>query len=70
MTKKEENLKKLSSKVIPMNFVKKCEGRWTHSDWEVFCSSLKEKGYTPIDFDQVGLLLEEKRTIYLEKNKK
>ncbi len=48
-----------------MNFVKRHQGNWNHQDWLGFLDFLKEKGYTPIDSDQVGLLLEEKKAMYL-----
>jgi len=67
MTKKEKNLARLRKCAIPMNFVKKNDGVWDHDRWEEFCKSLKKKGYTPIDEDQVGLVLEEKKTVYLAK---
>ncbi len=49
-----------------MDFVKLHEGEWNHQDWLVFCASLEEKGYTPIDLDQVGLLLEKAKSEYWE----
>lgn len=64
---KEKNLKRLRRTPIPMNFVKKVNGVWDHNQWEEFCAMLEEKGYTPIDFDQVGLLLEEKKVTFLSK---
>jgi len=63
----EKNLKKLRRTAIPMNFVKKVNGVWDHNQWEQFCGTLEDKGYTPIDLDQVGLLLEEKKAAYLAK---
>ena len=63
----EVNLKKLAKSCIPMNFVKKNNGEWDHSAWVDFCSSLEAKGYTPIDFDQVGLILEKKKADFLAK---
>jgi len=65
----EQNLKKLSRTCIPMNFVKKNMGSWDHDQWLGFCGSLEDKGYTPIDFDQVGVLLEKKKEQYLSKKK-
>ncbi|HBM14941.1 MAG TPA: hypothetical protein DD381_01105 [Lentisphaeria bacterium] len=65
MDKKAENLKKLSRTNIVMNFIKKNNGKWNHTGWVEFCEYLKEKGYTPIDFDQVGLMLETKKAAYL-----
>jgi len=62
--KKVENLQKLSRTNLIMNFVKKHKGCWNHQAWLEFCAMLEEKGYTPIDFDQVGVLLETKKTAY------
>ena len=69
MSDMEKNLKKLSRTPILMNFVKKNEGKWDHDGWMTLCESLEEKGYTPIDFDEVGALLEKKKEAYLKKNK-
>ena len=63
----EKNLEKLKKTGIPMNFVKKVNGVWDHDMWLEFCDTLDKKGYTPIDFDQVGILLEEKKTAFLAK---
>ncbi len=68
MSKKDDNLKKLAKTTIPMNFVKKHKGYWEHHDWVKFCDTLKGKGYNPIDFDQVGLLLEKKKSAFLAKS--
>lgn len=61
----EENLKKLSKTSILKTFVVKNDGEWNHQKWLEFCSYLEEKGYGPVDFDQVGLLLEKKKAEYL-----
>ena len=66
LTKAESNLKKLRKSPIPMFFVKKHKGSWNHQDWLDFLASLEEKQYFPIDTDQVGLLLEEKKIQYFE----
>lgn len=65
-TGKEANLKKLARTVILTNFVKKNNGTWNHKKWEELCASIAKK-YSPIDFDQVGLLLEQKKVAYLAK---
>jgi hypothetical protein len=65
----DDNLKKLSSKTIAMNFVKKNKGEWDHQKWLSFCADLEEKGYFPLNLDQVGLLLEKKKAEYFEKLK-
>lgn len=69
MTKADTNLAKLRRTCIPMNFVKKNQGQWDHDMWLGFCKSLEEKGYAPINFDQVGLLLESKKEQYFTKAK-
>jgi Fe-S cluster assembly iron-binding protein IscA len=60
-----ENLKKISRSRILSNFIKKNQGCYDHSNWLELCDEIKSKGYEPIDFDQVGLLLEEKKAQYL-----
>ncbi len=65
--KKVENLQKLSRTNLVMNFVKKNNGCWNHQAWLEFCAMLEEKGYAPIDFDQVGALLETKKAAYFAK---
>ena len=65
LSKEESNYKKLRRSPIAMNFVKRHQGRWNHQDWLGFLDYLKEKGYMPINTDQVGLLLEEKKAQFL-----
>jgi hypothetical protein len=68
MSIKEENFKKFAKTSIPMRFVKAHDGEWDHTAWEAFCEKItKAAKYTPIDFDQVGLLLEKKKAEYLKK---
>ena len=69
VSKAEANLKKLRKSPIATNFVKKHQGSWNHQDWLDFLDYLKARGYTPIDADSVGLLLEEKKAIYLASKK-
>lgn len=64
---KETNLKKLAKTSLLMNFVKKNDGKWNHAQWLELIASLEKKGYKPIDTDQVGLMLEEKKEFYLAK---
>ncbi len=63
----EVNLARLAKTTLPTDFVESHCGEWNHQDWLLFCASLEEKGYTPIDLDQVGLLLEKAKTEYWEK---
>ena len=58
---------KLARTSILTNFVKKTKGHWDHDGWLCLLSSLKEKGYDPIDPNQVGLLLEQKKALYLSR---
>lgn len=67
-TKKETNLKKLAKTSLLMNFVKKNKGKWNHEQWLELLANLNKKGYKPIDADAVGLLLEEKKEVFLAKN--
>ena len=68
-TQADRNISKFRRTAIAMNFVKRNDGCWDHQKWLDFCEMLKVKGYTPIDFDKVGALLEEKKTTYLQKKK-
>lgn len=60
----EVNLGRLAKTTIPKDFVASHNGEWNHQDWLIFCAALEEKGYTPIDLDQVGLLLEKEKAAY------
>jgi hypothetical protein len=66
-TKKEANLKKLAKTSLLMNFIKKNDGKWNHKQWLDLLANLETKGYKPLDPDQLGLLLENKKEIYLAK---
>jgi hypothetical protein len=68
MGQKEDNLKKLAKTGILANFVKRNKGQWDHEGWLGLLASIKEKGYYPIDEDQVGLLLEQKKAEYFAKS--
>ena len=62
----EENIKRFAKTALAMNFVKAHNGAWNHTDWLEFCAYLEENGYTPIDLDRVGLLLEQKKSEFFE----
>ena len=66
---KEENLKKLAKTTLLANFVKKNKGSWDHQKWIDLLENLKAKGYYPVDEDQVGLIVEKKKTEYWAKQK-
>ena len=55
---KEQNLRKLAKSGKLECFVRKNKGCWNHQEWLGLCAEIEEEGYKPIDFDQVGLILE------------
>ena len=57
----EENLKRLGESGILDDFIVRNGGNWDHQAWLGLCTEIEAKGYAPIDFDQVGLMLEGKR---------
>lgn len=61
----EDNLKRLAKSNVISNFVKENNGCWDHEKWLGLCDTIQKKGYSPIDFDKVGLMLEEKKASYL-----
>ena len=61
---KEENLRKLAKSGRLDGFVRKNKGCWNHQAWLVLCSEIVEEGYEPIDFDHVGLILEDLKSKY------
>lgn len=61
---KEENLKRLAESDVLSDFVKSNNCEWDHSKWQDLCH-LIEKDYAPIDIEQIGLLLEEERSLHL-----
>ncbi len=65
----EMNLARLAKTSLPKEFVRQHSGEWNHRDWLEFCAFLEEHGYTPIDLDQVGLLLEREKAIYFNYSK-
>jgi len=60
----DENLARLAASTIPMTFVRKNEGSWDHEMWLAFLEQIQKKGYSPIDADRVGLILEEAKARY------
>ena len=63
----EENIKRFAKTALGMNFVKAHNGAWNHEDWLAFISDVKAKGYYPIDWDRVGLILEDKKKAFFAK---
>ena len=63
----EENIKRFAKTALAMNFVKAHNGAWNHEDWLSFINDVKAKGYYPIDWDRVGLILEDKKKAFFAK---
>ncbi|MFZ2654961.1 MAG: hypothetical protein WAX69_08580 [Victivallales bacterium] len=61
---KEENLGILSRTDILKDFARENNGSWDHQKWLDLCDRISKSGYTPVDFDQVGLLLEQEKAVY------
>ena len=57
----EENLKRLGKTRILDSFIASTGGNWDHQGWLDLCMEIEAKGYVPVDFDQVGLMLEAKK---------
>jgi ADP-heptose:LPS heptosyltransferase len=68
-TTEAANLKRFARTTTLINFIKRNNGTWTHEQWLELVENIKAKGYAPIDFDQVGLILEERKQKYLSKKK-
>lgn len=62
----EKNLKTLAESNILADFVKEHKGEWDHQAWLWMYQILEDANLIPIDFDKVGLLLEEKRADFLQ----
>ena len=60
----EGNLRRLVRSGMLADFVKANKGHWNHQEWLELCGDITNKGYTPVDFDQVGLVLELEKSRY------
>ena len=65
----EDSFSKLLKSGILANFVKSNKGSWDHQKWIKLCDEISEKGYSSIDFNQVGLALEQEKDNYFPKKK-
>lgn len=64
-----DNLQRLAKSGILLDFVRENKGTWDHEKWLELCDKISRSGYIPVDFDQVGLLLEQVKTDYFKENK-
>jgi hypothetical protein len=63
----DNNLKRLEKTELVSDFVLTNNGEWDHRAWLNFCEGIRDQGYCPIDLDQVGLLLERKKSEFWAK---
>ncbi len=59
MDEREVNLSRLSKSPILLNFIHDNSGEWDHMAWLGLCDKIEKAGFAPIDFDKVGLMLED-----------
>lgn len=63
-----DNLRKLEQLGILDRFVKENNGMWDHQKWIDLCALIDRQELGPVDFDKVGLILEEKKSRYFSAN--
>ena len=61
---REENLERLFCTTILPEFVNENNGQWDHQKWLDLCDKVTKEGYAPIDFDQMGLMLEKLKAVW------
>ena len=59
------NLQKLGQLGILDKFVQENNGTWDHQKWIDLCVLIEKLDIGPVDFDKVGLMLEEKKARHL-----
>ena len=64
---KDSNLERLSKSGLLDNFVTNNRGSWDNEKWLNLCDEISKQDFTPVDYDQVGLVLEKKKAEYLSK---
>ena len=60
----EDNLQKLEQLGILDKFVKENNGSRDHQKWMELCELIENQDLDPMDFDKVGLILEEKKAMH------
>jgi len=59
---KRQNLERLKHAGLLRGFVRKNNGSWDHEEWLVLCEDISLNEFEPIDFNKVGILLEEEKS--------
>ncbi|MFZ2656733.1 MAG: response regulator [Victivallales bacterium] len=60
----KENIQRLGRTSILEDFARENDNHWDHQKWLGLCERITNKGFSPIDFDHVGLMLEEVKARY------
>jgi len=60
----EINIIRFSKTNLARDFVLAHNGAWDHQAWLDFCAEIEDKGFTPINLNDVGLILEQKKSEY------
>ncbi|HCE42221.1 MAG TPA: hypothetical protein DET40_01565 [Lentisphaeria bacterium] len=61
---KGKNLQKILRSGILENFIWRENGSWDHHGWINLCEEISLNDVNPVDFDQVGMILETVKEIY------
>ena len=63
---KEQNIRNLIQSGMLVNFVRGKNGSWEHDDWISLCDEISRSDFYPVDFDKVGLFLENEKAVHNE----
>lgn len=61
---KGKNLQKILRSGILENFIRRENGSWDHHGWINLCEEISLNDVNPVDFDQVGMILETVKELY------
>ena len=64
---KVANLMRLTKSGLLDNFVTSNSGSWDNGKWLDLCDEISKQDFTPVDYDQVGLILEKLKAEYFGK---
>jgi hypothetical protein len=58
------NLRRLTQTTLLMDFIKRHDGNWNDDEWLQLLNELAQKGYAPINHEQLARTLAAKRAAY------
>jgi hypothetical protein len=64
---KSANLARLVDSKLLDTFVTVNKGVWDNGKWLDLCDEISSRDFTPVDYDQVGLILERKKAEYFDR---